>query len=137
MRKKYFCVMISILVIEDNLEIRENTVELLEIKGYKVSAARNGRDGFVMAVNDCPDIIICDVSMPVIDGFGFLSLIKNENSTKNIPLIFFSAHTFSFMNILKKDDETYEYLKKPFETADLYSAIERCIQRRAGYSLSV
>ena len=67
-----------ILLIEDNTEIRENTAEILELANYKVSSAENGKIGVELALNDKPDIIICDVMMPVLDGYGVLHLI-NKN----------------------------------------------------------
>ena len=65
-----------ILLIEDNTEIRENTAEILELANYKVSTAENGKIGVAMALKDKPDLIICDIMMPVLDGYGVLHLIN-------------------------------------------------------------
>jgi CRP/FNR family cyclic AMP-dependent transcriptional regulator len=125
--------MIKILVIEDNEEIRDNTAELLELKGYHVETASNGRDGFEKAVNICPDIIISDMMMPEMDGFGLLKLIRAEKTTRNIPFIFFSANTVSFINFIKHEGDADEYLTKPFTAEELYYAVERCLDRNIAY----
>ncbi|MEO9211395.1 MAG: response regulator, partial [Ginsengibacter sp.] len=64
--------MIKILLVEDNNEIRENTAEILELASYQVTTAINGKDGYEKALEETPDIIICDIMMPVLDGYGFL-----------------------------------------------------------------
>jgi CheY-like chemotaxis protein len=69
----------TILLIEDNLEIRENTAEILELANYRVLTAENGKLGIEKALADTPDLIICDIMMPVLDGYGVLHLLnKNE-----------------------------------------------------------
>ena len=71
--------MSTILLIEDNLEIRENTAEILELANYNVVTAENGKVGIEKANEVEPDVIICDIMMPVLDGYGVLHLLnKNE-----------------------------------------------------------
>ena len=117
----------SVLVIEDNLEIRENTAELLELSGYNVHTAHNGQEGFEEVQNYHPDVIICDIMMPGTDGLGFLKLIKNETNTSKIPLIFFSAD--SAPTSVRKSIElgSDEYLRKPFTEEELLESVERCL----------
>ena len=69
----------TILLIEDNNEIRENTAEILELSGYKVLQAENGKHGVEIAITNHIDLIICDIMMPVIDGYGVIHLINNIN----------------------------------------------------------
>ena len=69
----------SILVIEDNKDIRENTAEILDLAGYKTFVAENGKKGMEIALKENPSLIICDIMMPELDGYGVLHLIrKNE-----------------------------------------------------------
>jgi CheY-like chemotaxis protein len=75
--------MLRILLIEDNDEIRENTAEILELANYKVDEAANGKIGVEKALENTPDLIICDVMMPVLDGYGVLHLIQ-KNETRYI-----------------------------------------------------
>ena len=71
--------MSKILLIEDNHDVRENTAEILELANYNVVTAENGKIGVEKALQDRPDLIICDIMMPVLDGCGVLHLInKNE-----------------------------------------------------------
>lgn len=113
----------TILVIEDNLELRENTAELLELAGYNVLTADNGKVGFEQALYYHPDVIVCDIGMPDYDGNYFLKLIKNEDSTKETPLVFFSAGSAS--PAIRKDIEEggSKYLNKPFSGEQLLNAI--------------
>jgi CheY-like chemotaxis protein len=120
-----------VLVIEDDAAIRENTAELLELSDYKVLTAENGRIGFDIVKKDRPDVVICDIMMPVSDGRAFFKLVKEEGSTAGIPLIFFSAG--SMPDEVKKGriKGADEYLRKPFTNKDLLSAVERCLKKNS------
>lgn len=114
----------SVLVIEDNLEMRENISEILELSNFNVISAENGKLGVAAAKEHLPDIILCDVMMPELDGFGTLFMLTKDPSTAGIPFIFLTAKTEMAdmrkgMN-LGADD----YLTKPFEEMDLLNAIE-------------
>ena len=121
----------KVLLIEDDSVLRENTAELLELSDYEVVTASNGKKGVKAAKTNVPDVIVCDIMMPELDGYGVLEkLIKNE-STMHIPFIFLSAKTEKEdirkgMN-LGADD----YLTKPFEEKDLINAIESRLARAA------
>lgn len=125
----YFHIMKSILVIEDNAALRENTVELLELAGYKVLEAKNGKTGLEQALNNPPDVILCDIMMPELDGAGFLKLIKKEKTTSNIPVIFFSAGSMPHEIQKNLDKESDGFLRKPFTNEELQRAIERCLDK--------
>ncbi len=114
----------TILLIEDDRALRENTEELLELSGYSVITAPNGKVGIKVAKENLPDIIICDIMMPMIDGYGVLAALSAEETTKHIPFIFLSAKT-EHKEIRKGMDlGADDYLTKPFEEEDLLSAVE-------------
>ena len=81
----------TLLLIEDNQEIRENTAEILELSMYKVLTAPNGKEGVEKAMEHKPDLIICDIMMPVLDGYGVLHAIHRNDQLKNIPFIFYTS----------------------------------------------
>ncbi len=113
-----------ILLIEDNIEIRENTAEILELDGYEVITAENGKIGVELASNSKPDLIICDIMMPVLDGYSVLHLLSKNPETENIPFIFLTAKAdrqdFRKGMEMGADD----YITKPFDDVDLLNAIE-------------
>lgn len=114
----------KILLIEDNQEVRENTAEILELANYKVLTAENGKIGVDLAKKENPDLIICDVMMPELDGFGVLHVLSKNTSTASIPFIFLTAKSEredmrKGMN-LGADD----YLTKPFDDLELLDAVE-------------
>ena len=114
----------TILLIEDDRALRENTEELLELSGYSVITAPNGKVGIKVAKENLPDIIICDIMMPMIDGYGVLAALSAEETTKHIPFIFLSAKT-EHKEIRKGMDlGADDYLTKPFEEEDLLSSVE-------------
>ena len=80
--------MLSVLVIDDNADIRDNTAEILELAGYISLTAENGKKGVETALREKPDIIICDIMMPELDGYGVLHLLQKNADTRNIPFIF-------------------------------------------------
>ncbi|MCF8324757.1 MAG: response regulator [Leadbetterella sp.] len=114
----------KILLIEDNNEIRENTSEILELDGYEVITAENGKIGVELASNSKPDLIICDIMMPVLDGYSVLHLLSKNPETENIPFIFLTAKAdrqdFRKGMEMGADD----YITKPFDDVDLLNAIE-------------
>ena len=114
----------TILIIEDNKDLRENTAELLGFSNYRVLTAENGNQGFTLARQQHPDLILCDLVMPQSDGWSFLQLVKAEDSTRNIPLVFFSAG--STFPVLKKQaiQQAGSYLSKPFTEQELLHAIQ-------------
>ncbi|MFK0732742.1 MAG: response regulator transcription factor, partial [Gloeotrichia echinulata HAB0833] len=81
----------KILVIEDEQFVRENIVEILEASGYAAVSAPNGAVGVTLAQEHLPDIILCDVMMPELDGHGVLQSIRTNAATANIPFIFLTA----------------------------------------------
>lgn len=119
----------KVLLIEDNLEVRENTAEILELANYAVETAENGKIGVAKAIEFNPDIIVSDIMMPELDGYGVLFLLSKNPKTAGIPFIFLTAKTEKTdirkgMN-LGADD----YLTKPFEEMELINTIESRLNR--------
>jgi CRP-like cAMP-binding protein/ActR/RegA family two-component response regulator len=119
----------KILVIEDNLEVRENLQEILEISGYQVLAAEDGTVGVDLAAQEHPDLIICDVMMPKLDGFGVLNILSKRPDTSDIPFVFLTAKT-------EKDDfrrgmnlGADDYVTKPFYKDELLTVVETRLRK--------
>jgi CheY-like chemotaxis protein len=114
----------KILLIEDDVTVRENTAELLELSNYEVVTAPDGKKGVDKAKEEIPDIIVCDIMMPELDGYDVLSRLSEDPATKGIPFIFLSAKTEHKDVRRGMDLGADDYLTKPFEEEDLLSAIE-------------
>jgi len=121
----------KILLIEDDTVLRENTAELLELSNYEVRTAANGKKGVQLAMEYLPDVIVCDIMMPELDGYGVLETLAEKNGTKRIPFIFLSAKTER--KDVRKGMElgADDYLTKPFEEAELLGAIESRLAKMA------
>lgn len=119
----------TILVIDDNADIRENTAEILELAGYKTITAENGKKGVEAAIRGKPSLIICDIMMPELDGYGVLHLLRKNQETQNIPFIFLTAKTER--SDLRKGMEmgADDYVTKPFEDIELLNAVEVRLKR--------
>jgi CRP-like cAMP-binding protein len=114
----------SLLIIDDNTEIRENIAEILSLGGYKTSTAENGKRGVEKAISEKPDLIICDIMMPELDGYGVLHLLKKNPDTEDIPFIFLTAKTerADFRKGMEMGAD--DYIMKPFDDIELMNAIE-------------
>src|SRR5215212_1459514 len=120
----------KILIIEDNIDIRENTAELLELGNYSVITAENGNEGFELAKRFVPDIILCDMMMPETDGRKFLKLARADEVVCNIPLIFFSAGSISSDIRRGLIKEASDYLTKNFNEKELMENIKRTLLKK-------
>ena len=114
----------KILLIEDDIVLRENTAELLELSNYRVITAANGKIGLELAISILPNIIVCDIMMPELDGYGVLESLSHNENTKHIPFIFLSAKTERKDVRKGMDLGADDYITKPFEEHELLSAIE-------------
>lgn len=119
----------KILLIEDNDEVRENTAEILELSGYKVFTAENGKTGIALALKELPDLVICDIMMPMLDGYGVLHALGKHSETSGIPFIFLTAK--SEKTDFRKGMEmgADDYLTKPFDGSELLSAVETRLKK--------
>jgi CheY-like chemotaxis protein/CRP-like cAMP-binding protein len=114
----------TILVIDDHKDIRENTAEILELAGYRTLTAENGRQGVETAMRETPSLIVCDIMMPELDGYGVLHLLRKNPETQHTPFIFLTAKTergdFRKGMEMGADD----YITKPFDDIELLNAVE-------------
>ncbi|WP_018622743.1 response regulator [Spirosoma luteum] len=119
----------TILVIEDNAQMRGNIAEILELAPYKVVQAADGKQGVAIARQTRPDLILCDIMMPELDGYGVLHILGNDPELADTPFLFLSAKAeaadFRFGMNLGADD----YLTKPFDELELLMAIEGRLKR--------
>ncbi len=122
-----------ILLIEDDAIVRENTAEILRLANYQVQTAENGKLGIEMASLQRPDLIICDILMPVLDGFGVLQIVLRNEELKRIPFIFMSAKTDHSDLRKGMDLGASDYITKPFEESELLSAIETRLKLREAF----
>jgi CRP-like cAMP-binding protein/CheY-like chemotaxis protein len=119
----------KILLIEDNEDIRNNTAEILELSNYDVIVAENGKVGVAKALESKPDLIICDVMMPELDGYGVLYAVQRNESIKNTPVIFLTAK--SERNEVRKGMESGadDYITKPFSGTELLNAVDSRLRK--------
>ena len=119
----------KILLIEDNEALRENTAEILELANYEIITAENGKIGVEKAMANPPDLIVCDIMMPVLDGYGVYQIISNNPALKHIPFIFLSAK--SERTDLRKGMEmgADDYITKPFSDVELINAIKTRLEK--------
>ncbi|MCC2600807.1 response regulator [Sphingobacterium sp. FBM7-1] len=125
----------TILIIEDNFEIREGTAEILSLTGeYEVLTAVDGKQGVDMAIKHRPDLILCDIMMPELDGYGVLYMLSKHETTAHIPFIFLTAK--SERGDIRKAMEmgADDYLTKPFDDIELLNAIESRLRKRSKFS---
>ncbi|MCJ8282628.1 MAG: EAL domain-containing response regulator [Rivularia sp. ALOHA_DT_140] len=123
--------MTKILVIEDEEAVRENIVDLLEAEDFEAIAAPNGKIGIDLAVNQSPDLILCDLMMPEINGFAVLALLRERFDTSAVPFIFLTARSAKLDYRQGMDLGADDYLTKPFTRTELLSAISTRLQRQA------
>ena len=126
--------MSKLLVIDDDHSVRVNLVELLEAEGFDVLSAKDGRSGVQLARQHLPDLIICDIMMPELDGYGVLEQLRQDPVTATTPFIFLTAKVERSdlrqgMN-LGADD----YLIKPFTRNELLTAISTRLAKQAAFN---
>ena len=117
----------TVLVIEDEAPLRANLVRILSAESYRVVAAADGEEGIQRVTEERPDLVICDILMPRVDGFGVLAALRSRPETATIPFIFLTASA-------DKDDlarglksGANEYVTKPFKIAGLMAAVRRLV----------
>ena len=120
----------TILLIEDNVDVRENTAEILELANYKVLQAENGKLGVEIAQKMKPDLIICDIMMPVLDGYGVIHLLNKSNETASIPFIFLTAKSERLDYRKGMEMGADDYISKPFDDIELLNAVESRLRKK-------
>ena len=119
-----------IVLIEDNKAVRENISEILEFSDYEVLGAENGKAGVDLVNRELPDLIICDIMMPELDGYGVLHLLSKSPKTATIPFIFLTAKSerADFRKGMEMGAD--DYISKPFDDVELLSAIESRLKKK-------
>ncbi len=123
--------MTKILVIEDEQSVRENILELLDAEDYETVGAANGQIGVQLALTETPDLILCDLMMPELDGYGVLTSLRQEPLTATIPFIFLTAKATKSDFRHGMDLGADDYITKPFTRAELLSAIDSRLHKQA------
>jgi EAL domain-containing protein (putative c-di-GMP-specific phosphodiesterase class I)/ActR/RegA family two-component response regulator len=121
----------KILIIEDEELVRENIIDLLEVEDFETIAAANGRIGVHLAISEGPDLILCDMMMPELDGYGVLTALRQERTTATIPFIFLTAKSAKSDFRQGMDMGADDYITKPFTRAELLSAIMNRLEKHA------
>ncbi|MEH2380625.1 MAG: EAL domain-containing response regulator [Nostoc sp.] len=121
----------KILIIEDEEAVRENILDLLEAEGFQTLAAANGRIGIHLAISEVPDLILCDIMMPELDGYGVLKALREDTSTATIPFIFLTAKSAKSDFRQGMDMGADDYITKPFTRSELLSAIMNRLEKYA------
>jgi CRP/FNR family cyclic AMP-dependent transcriptional regulator len=127
----------TILVIEDNQKVRNNTAEILELAGYKTLTAAEGKTGVEIALKEIPDLIVCDIMMPVLDGYGVLHLLSKHQQTYGIPFIFLSAKSEKADFRKGMEMGADDYLTKPFDGIELLNAIDIRLKKNESFKLQL
>ena len=113
----------TILLIEDNDNIRENLAEIIELAEYKVLTAANGELGITIATEHKPDLVVCDIMMPVLDGYGVLQRLRNDPELHHIPVIFLTAMSEPVEKRTGMESGAYDYIVKPIGGPELVDSI--------------
>lgn len=119
-----------ILIIEDNEDIRESTAEILELANYEVLQAHNGKVGMELAAKHLPDLVLCDIMMPELDGYGVLYLLNKNPKTAATPFIFLTAKAERIDMRKGMEMGADDYLTKPFDDVELLNAIESRLSKK-------
>jgi CheY-like chemotaxis protein len=117
--------MATLLVIEDEAPLRANLVRLLSAEGYRVIAAADGEEGIRRVGEGRPDLVICDILMPLVDGFGVLAALRSQPETAAIPFIFLTASADKEDLARGLRSGANDYVTKPFKIADLLAAVRK------------
>jgi CheY-like chemotaxis protein len=120
----------KILIIEDEWHIREAVANILEIYGYKVSVAENGLEAIKVLEIFTPDLIVCDIIMPKLNGIEFLRLIKKDKAFKKIPVIFLTAKSSDQYFNESINNGASGFLRKPFKIDNLILEIKKGLMKK-------
>lgn len=124
--------MALILVIEDEPSVRENLVDLLEAEGFQTESAKDGEEGVRKAWEISPDLIVCDIRMPRLDGYGVLSRLSQEPATANTPFIFLTARTERTDQREGMELGADDFITKPFTRSEILASVRRRLNKQVG-----
>lgn len=120
----------KILIIEDDESLREQMCQVLRFEGFETIEAANGRLGVGAAINSVPDLVVCDIMMPELDGFGVLQALRDNPGTAMIPFIFLSALVASHDQRHGMEEGADDYITKPYKPEDLLGSVRRRLEKR-------
>lgn len=123
--------MAKVLVIEDQEVLRESILNILNTRGFNAIGAEDGRRGLQLATEWVPDLILCDIRMPELDGYEVLSSLRQDPLTATIPFLFLTAETIQTVASKGQLLGANGYLLKPFTTAELLEAISLQLRSRS------
>ena len=126
--------MSKILIIEDQPLMRKNLATILEMEGFQVVLAENGQRGVALAKSESPDLILCDVMMPELDGFGVLRALRSQPATATMPLVFLTAKGDKLDQRTGMNLGADDYLTKPATREDLLAAVRSRLARRQAHA---
>ncbi len=121
--------MVTILVIEDDICLRENIQEILELAGYSVLTAENGQNGIKLALSKRIDLILCDIIMPILDGYSVLRELSSVPKTQKIPFIFLTSKSNLKEIRVGMNMGADDYIVKPFEEKELLDSLRRRLEK--------
>lgn len=121
--------MTKILVVEDETVLRHNIVSVLEFEGYETLEAENGVRGIELVFDEAPDLIVCDIMMPEMDGFEMLAAVRSHPNVQATPFLFLTARAEREVMRQGMDLGANDYIAKPFAHAELLSAIDAVLQK--------
>src|ERR1035437_6563147 len=119
----------TILSIEDNKDMRENTNEILQLAGYTTHSADDGKHGLELAHKHKPDLILCDIMMPELDGYGVIRALENIPEMVGVPFVFMTAKSEKSDFRKGMDLGADDYLTKPFNGADLLKVVSARLRK--------
>lgn len=126
----------NVLVIEDNTTLRETIATMLELSGFNVHSASDGYAGLNLAIEQAPDLVICDVNMPVLDGYETIRKFRETSNLKFIPFIFLSALSTKFDIRKGMNSGAEDYLTKPFDPQELIAVVSRQLEHNKERNLA-
>lgn len=118
----------TILVVDDSIELRNTVVEILQFEGFNVIAASNGQVGFEMAAQYLPDLVLSDLMMPVLDGYGLLELLRQHAETASIPVFFFSGVNDVRKHIENQNLANVQFITKPFDVKQFLALVSKTLR---------
>jgi DNA-binding response OmpR family regulator len=120
-----------ILLIEDNHSLREEIINVLELEGFEVRTAENGRVGLARLEEEIPDMVLCDLMMPDMDGYETLQAIRGNPATSALPVILLTARDDEQCKTRGAELGADDYVTKPFRIPDLLAAVQAIAKKLA------
>lgn len=121
--------MFKVIVVEDEPIMRSELGQLLEFEGYEVVTASDGREGIEHIRATKPDIVLCDIGLPEVDGYGVLEWVRSDYEDANVPFVFLTAFRFELNRSIAEKLSCSAYLTKPFDIDELLNTLEKLLNK--------